>query len=272
VTNTRTGGGLVTVAYRVVDVFSERPLAGNAVCVVLDPCPEDVMQPIAREVNLSETSFPTRTGDDSYDVRFFTPGGELPFVGHPSLGTAWVLGPGRWQQTSPGATVTVEADAEGAEMTQPDPALTEVAPDGIAAALQLPGIEGAWLSEAGGMTHVLVPTSAPIDGIRPDLAAVSSAALAAGGKSLCPFRRIDDRTLHVRVFIPLAGIPEDPGTGSAAGPIGVLARRLWGTAIDVSIRQGDEIGRPCRIKVHTTDGDVRVGGRVAAFAEGRMHH
>src|SRR5205814_166060 len=84
-----------------------RARAGNAVCVVLDPCPEPVMGALAREVNLSETTFPTVIGDDEYDVRIFTPTGELPFAGHPSLGTGWVLGPGRWTQTSAGATVVV---------------------------------------------------------------------------------------------------------------------------------------------------------------------
>jgi PhzF family phenazine biosynthesis protein len=117
---------------------------------------------------------------------------------------------------------------------------------------------------------VLVPTDVPVDRIVPDLAAVARAARAGGGTSLAPMRRVDDDTLHVRVFLPGVGIPEDPGTGSAAGAVGVLARRLWGTATDVTITQGDEMGRPCRIEVHAADGDVRVGGRIAACAEGRL--
>src|SRR5688572_5407238 len=107
--------------YCIVDVFSDRPLAGNALCVVLDPCPVDVQPLVAREVNLSETTFPTVTGEGAYDVRIFTPSGEIPFAGHPSIGTAWALGPGRWTQRTRQVTVTVEADAEGARMTQPDP-------------------------------------------------------------------------------------------------------------------------------------------------------
>ena len=103
----------------------------------------------------------------------------------------------------------------------------------------------------------------------PDLTAVRVLAARAGGISLCPFRRLDDATLHVRVFVPSAGIAEDPGTGSAAGPIGILARRLWGVDRRLTIRQGDEIGRPCRIDVQAVEGDLRVGGRVTAAAEGR---
>ncbi|MDQ1403460.1 MAG: trans-2,3-dihydro-3-hydroxyanthranilate isomerase [Actinomycetota bacterium] len=260
----------VHLRYRIVDVFSDRPLAGNALCVVLDPAPEPVMQAIAREVNLSETTFPVDTGDGTYDVRIFTPNDELPFAGHPSLGTAWAMGPGRWTQTSSGAVVEIDVDDDGAEMTQPDPTLTEVDAAAAIAALGLPGAEGAWRAEVGGMTHVLVLTESPIDRLTPDLAAVTVAARAAGAPSLVPVRRIDDDHLHVRAFVPGAGIAEDPGTGSAAGPIGVLAHRHWGTADAVTIRQGDEMGRPCRIQVRVGPDGVRVGGRVAACAEGGL--
>lgn len=226
------------------------------------------MKAIAREVNLSETTFPVVTSDDAYDVRIFTPDDELPFAGHPTLGTAWVLGPQRWHQTSPGGTVVVDADETGAVLQQADPSLTEVEASAAVDALGLAGAEGAYLAEAAGMTHVLVPTDAPLDRLTPDLAAVARAARAAGGKSLAPMRRLDDTTVHVRVFLPDSGIPEDPGTGSAAGAVGLLARRLWGVADDITIRQGDEMGRPCRLEVHAVEGEVRVGGRVAACAEG----
>lgn len=79
-----------------------------------------------------------------------------------------------------------------------------------------------------------------------------------------------DAHLHVRVFVPRAGIAEDPGTGGAAGPIGVLARQLWTTSIDMTIQQGDEIGRPCRIEVHAADDELTVGGAVTNCAEGRF--
>ncbi|HMC43072.1 MAG TPA: PhzF family phenazine biosynthesis protein [Acidimicrobiales bacterium] len=260
----------IELRYRVVDVFSDRPLAGNALCVVLDPCPEPVMAAIAREVNLSETTFPVVIAPGEYEMRIFTPAVELPFAGHPSLGTAWVLGPGRWSQHTEGATVSVEADGDGAVMTQPDPELEEVGGEGVADALGLAGVEGVFRARAGGTAHLLVPTSAPLEGLRPDPAAVAALARRLGGGGVAPVRRVDDRTLHVRYFLPELGIAEDPGTGSAAGPIGVLARRLWGTAVDVVVRQGDEIGRPCRIEVHAQEGEVRVGGRVVAAAEGRF--
>jgi trans-2,3-dihydro-3-hydroxyanthranilate isomerase len=226
------------------------------------------MPAIAREVNLSETTFPVVTADDSYDVRIFTPGNEMPYAGHPTLGTAWVLGPRVWEQTSPGGSIVVEADFTGAVMSQPDPEIVEVDAAPCVAALGLSGAEGAYRATIMGLSHVFVPTVAPIEGLRPDPTAVAAAARQAGGGSLAPVRRLDDATLHVRLFAPGLGVTEDPGTGSAAGPVGVLTRRLWSMADDIVVRQGDEVGRPCRIEVHTVEGDVRVGGRVAACAEG----
>ncbi len=261
---------MIELEYRIVDVFTDRPLAGNALCVVLDPCPDAVQQAIAREVNLSETTFPVVTGDGAYEMRIFTPSSELPFAGHPSLGTAWVLGPGRWAQTTAGATVAIEADADGAVMTQPDPVLTATDPAAGADAMGLPGAVGAVVAEAAGIRHLVLATEAPIEAITPDLAKVATVTRQAGATTLAVVRRLDDDALHVRVFVPAAGIAEDPGTGAAAGPIATFARRQWGTDVDVTIFQGAEIGRPCRIEVHAEEGAVRVGGRVVACATGRF--
>ncbi len=258
------------LSYRIVDVFSATPLAGNALCVVLDECPEERMGAIAREVNLSETTFPSITGPDSYRNRIFTPSTELPFAGHPSLGAAWALGPGRWHQTTSGAVVTIESDARGAVMTQPDPTIVEVDSEGAAAALGLAGTDGAFVAAAAGNRFLLVPTSADLAGAAPDHLALSRLAAGAEVLGVCAVRLLSDRDLHVRGFFPAAGVGEDPGTGSAAGPIGVLARRLWSTSVDLTIRQGDEIGRPCRIEVHVEQDNLRVGGPVAACAEGRF--
>jgi trans-2,3-dihydro-3-hydroxyanthranilate isomerase len=258
------------VRYRIVDVFSPRALAGNALCVVLDDCPEELMLAIAREVNLSETTFPSVTARGRYRNRIFTPTTELPFAGHPSLGTAWVLGPGRWEQTTSGAVVTVTADETGAVMTQPEPEITEVEGDGTPAAFGIAGVDGAFVATAAGNRLLLVPTSADLSAARPDEVMI---------KALCErhdtilagvVRRLDDGHLHVRVFVPRAGIAEDPGTGGAAGPIGVLARRLWTMNADMTIQQGDEIGRPCRIEVHASDGDLTIGGAVTKWAEGHF--
>ncbi len=190
----------IELGYRVVDVFSDRPLAGNAVCVVLDPCPEPVMGAIAREVNLSETTFPTVIGDDEYDVRIFTPTGELPFAGHPSLGTAWVLGPRRWTQTSAGATVVVEADEAGAVMGQPTPEIGEV-PTAWLTDASLDSAEGAYRAEAGGVAHLLVPVTARLDRLRLRPAALGELAEKArvdDRRAVRPTRRLDAARPGVR--------------------------------------------------------------------------
>jgi trans-2,3-dihydro-3-hydroxyanthranilate isomerase len=173
--------------YRIVDVFSDRRFAGNALCVVLDECDEALMPLIAREVNLSETTFLTVTvPGQAYTMRIFVPGAEVPFAGHPSLGIVWVLGAGRWQQTTAGGVVTVEADARGAVMSQPDPAFTEVETDGVAEALGAVAVEGAWLTVVGGTNHVLVPTTARLDTLDPNLESSSASRAREGWSQLGP--------------------------------------------------------------------------------------
>ena len=260
----------IELRYRVVDVFSDRPLAGNALCVVLDPCPEPVMAAIAREVNLSETTFPVVTGPGAYEVRILTPASELPFAGHPTLGTAWVLGPGEWAQTSPGGTVRVEAGTDGAVMSTPDPTIEPAPAEQAGAAAAALGLRAdeAWLMEASGTRHLLVPTGSPLERIEPDLRRVLEVSLAVRCAGVAAMSPLDAANVHARVFLPAIGTPEDPGTGSAAGAIGLLARRLWDADADITIHQGAEIGRPSRIEVHAEAGAVRVGGRVAPCAEG----
>jgi trans-2,3-dihydro-3-hydroxyanthranilate isomerase len=198
-------------------------------------------------------------------MRIFTPTGELPFAGHPSLGTAWTLGANQWTQRTAGATVTVEADEHGAVMTQPDPSFEVVDPPPF-----VPGTAQAWVAMTAGTRQLLTLTDAPIDRFQPDLQAVAELNRATKTNMFGLVRRLDAANLHVRVFVPLMGIPEDPGTGAAAGPIGVLARQHWATNADLVIHQGAEVGRPCRIDVHAELGKIRVGGRVVQCAKGHF--
>jgi PhzF family phenazine biosynthesis protein len=155
-------------------------------------------------------------------------------------------------------------------MTQPDPVFTEVDPGGVAEAVGVGGVEGAFVAAAAGNRFLVAPTTADLADASPGHIGLAALTARLNLTAVCIVRRIGDAALHVRVFGSGVGIPEDPGTGSAAGPIGVLARRLWATPADLEIRQGDEIGRPCRIEVHAEAGNIRVGGAVAACAEGRF--
>lgn len=230
------------------------------------------MQAVAREVNLSETTFPTLTGQDSYEMRIFSPTVELPFAGHPSIGTAWVLGPGRWTQVTSGATVTVEADEQGARMTQPSPQFEPVDEhrDEILAALGLATADSVVRSTAGGTTHVLVATSEPIDSLDPDLGRAAAVSRRCRTHTLVPMRAIDRGRIHARVFGPAAGVNEDPGSGSAAGPIGLFARQLWGTDERLVVTMGAEIRRPSLLEVDISD-QIVVGGHVVTSAEGEFY-
>lgn len=262
--------------YRIVDVFTDRPFAGNGLCVVTveDPTAvaDELMLAITREVNLSETAFVTPAGDSDYDVRIWTPAGELPFAGHPSLGSAWTLGPGTWTQRSSGAVVSIDANEFGAVMSQPDPVFTEVYPEDAVRAFGLPVsvARAAYVADVGGTRHLLVPTSAPVDRIRPDHDALARVAGSVRATGIGVFAHVDADRVDARVFVPGSSVPEDPGTGSAAAPVGLLATRLWGTQVDVVVHQGVDMGRPCRIEVHAETGNIRVGGSIVGCAEGRF--
>jgi trans-2,3-dihydro-3-hydroxyanthranilate isomerase len=261
---------MTTLSFQIVNVFASGAFDGNALCVVSAPCPEQAMAPIARKVNLSETTFPVVTARRKYRMRIFTTAEELPFAGHPSLGTAWTLGDGEWEQTTSGATVSVVVDGEDVEMTQPAPTFREVDPAGVARALGLRAVDKAVVASVGGVTYLLAPSTDPLGTVAFDEAAAARLLAPHGAIALAPCARVDDTTLEVRAFFPGDSVLEDPGTGSLAGPLAVFARQHWGTGVDVTVRQGDHVGQPCRIDVHADPTDVRVGGRVQRLARGEL--
>jgi trans-2,3-dihydro-3-hydroxyanthranilate isomerase len=170
-----------------------------------------------------------------------------------------------------GATVTVQADELGARMTQPSPEFEPVDEyrDEILAALGLAAADGVVRSTAGGTTHVLVATSEPIDGLDPDLSRAAAVSRRCRSHTLVSMRAIDRGRIHARVFGPAAGVSEDPGSGSAAGPIGLFARQLWGTDERLMVTMGAEIRRPSLLEVDIS-GEIVVGGRVVTSAEGEF--
>jgi len=274
--------------YVVCDVFTDVPLAGNQLAVFTDArdLDEPTMQALAREMNFSETVFvlpPTAEGAD-VRIRIFTPSRELPFAGHPTLGSAFVLGGPLSKivirlETGAGV-VPVELEREGARivfglMEQPIPNIEPIAdPAAIFAAL---GVSGSGLPVERydlGPGHVYVELGSPqeVAALEPDVAALARATQDGAN---C-FAR-DGDGWKTRMFAPNHGVVEDPATGSAAGPLAVhLARhgRIdFGERIRIS--QGAEIDRPSTLfaEAHGSADEierVRVGGSAVTVARGQF--
>jgi trans-2,3-dihydro-3-hydroxyanthranilate isomerase len=272
--------------YVVCDVFTDRPLAGNGLAVFTDAraIPEERYQSLAREMNLSETVFvfPPEQGGH-VKLRIFTPARELPFAGHPILGTAFVLaGPLQLMEikleTGRGI-VPVKLEREGprivfGRMTQPIPTV-EASPgrDPLLAAL---GIERSELPveiyDNGPQTAlVTLGSEEEVASLRPDMGRLA----ALGGHVLCLAG--SGRRWKVRMFAPGSGVDEDPATGSAAGPLAIhLARHgliEWGEEIEIS--QGAEIGRPSTLYARAEGSAdaierVEVGGSAVVVARGEF--
>lgn len=276
-----------THRYVIVDVFTDRALAGNALAVFTDArgLDDGKMQALARELNLSETVFVLpKQGPGQARIRIFTPAKEIPFAGHPTLGTAFVIGTS--VQLDPivletaAGPVPVRLEREAARvvfgwMNQP---LPHVVPfddtPALLAALHVERSELPVVAYDNGLRHVFVTLANPaaVAALKPDLAALARlpefAVSAFAGEGT---------KWKTRMFAPAFGIVEDPATGSAAGPLAVhLARHgriAFGSTIE--IEQGTEIARPSRLFAraegsaeHLTR--VEVGGAAVIVARGEF--
>ena len=281
----------MTQRFRQVDVFAEVAYGGNPLAVFPDASgltPEQ-MQAIATEMNLSETTFVTNVADHGYDVRIFTPREELPFAGHPTVGTAWVLrdlgrlSDGEVVQRAGGGDTKVllageQVTFERAGSSRPDEERSRW--EAIAAAVDLTsddiGLDATPLGGTGtlapalshaGLDQLMVPVRDP-------------EALARAGSLEGPLRRLGlfgaycftalgGARVRARGFFPGTGVPEDPATGSAAAALGIyLADRLG--RVDIAIEQGVELGRPSLMYVAARGDRVRVGGRVQPILRGEL--
>lgn len=277
--------GAPAFRYTLLDVFAERPLEGNQLAVFADagPIEPTTMQALARELRLSESVFLSapREGADAR-VRIFTPATELPFAGHPVLGAGALLARALGQtsavlETGAGpVAVELQADGVAAAMTQPIPVWEPVAEPGrLLAAL---GIESAELPVerySNGPSHFLVDGGSPgqVAALDPDLHAVQAFA---GAATVSCFAG-EDGAFKTRVFAPGLGVPEDPATGSAAGPLAAHLVRHGRAAPgqQLEIRQGAELGRPSLLLARA-DGEgehftrVEVGGGVLTVGRGEL--
>jgi trans-2,3-dihydro-3-hydroxyanthranilate isomerase len=273
--------------YVVVDVFTDRALEGNQLAVFTDARDVDdaTMQALALELGLSETTFvlpPERGG--TVRIRIFTPRTELPFAGHPCLGTAWVLAAplqrGVVELETKGGLVPVELERDTSgvvvfgRMEQPLPRVEPYPePEALLAAL---GVERARMPVErydNGIQHTFVAlgSEAEVAALRPNRDALAELRVMANCFAGSGAR------WKTRMFAPYAGVFEDPATGSAAGPLAVHACRHagvpWGEWIEIS--QGAEIGRPSTLfaLADSRDGEVvrvAVGGKAVVVARGEF--
>ncbi len=279
------------VGFRIVDVFTEVPFAGNQLAVVQET-PEALdahaMQVLAREIGFSETTFVTATRDAGYDVRIFTPRSEIPFAGHPTLGTAFTLASeGRVApsvvQTSAAGDVPVEVDlaAGAAWMSQLPPEFGPVYEDRGAVA-SAAGLDPDDLLDlpirpvSTGIAHLMAPVAdeeALRRAVRIDQRCAAVCA-DANAESLYLFVVRGEDDVMARMFDTSFEIGEDPATGSAAGPLGayLAENAVEGVGRRFTIAQGEMIGRPSFLHVDVGANDdtwsVRVGGGVRIVGEG----
>ena len=275
-----------TLRYVVADVFTDVPLAGNQLAVFTDgrESDEETMQKLAREMNFSETVFvlPPEVGGHAR-IRIFTPGIELPFAGHPVLGSAFVLGMplqlGEIRLETLAGVIPVTLEREGASivfgrMQQPIP---NWKPFEQAEELQqLLGVRSQLPVETYdlGPHHVFLElgSEAEVAALEPDFGAL--ARLTDNGVNCYAG---SGKHWKTRMFAPADGVAEDPATGSACGPLGVHLVRHgridFGEEVEVS--QGAEIGRPSTLYVRV-DGSpekidrVEVSGSAVIVARGEF--
>ncbi len=272
--------------YVIADVFTGTPLEGNQVAVFTDAraIPEDKLQQIAREMNLSETVFVYKPeGDGHARIRIFTPTVEMQFAGHPTLGTAFVLSAPLSLEEIKLETlrglVPVRLEREDGRivfgrMEQPLPTVEPYVDDEL---FDILGVEGATLPVEvydNGVRHVYVclASKEEVAGLAPDLRRLGARA------PLC-FNCFagEGRSWKTRMFAPSSGVAEDPATGSAAGPLALhLARHgRIGFGDEIEISQGVEVGRPSKLYARV-DGSVdevervEVGGAAVTVARGEL--
>ncbi|MGC4786396.1 PhzF family phenazine biosynthesis protein [Micromonospora sp. DT178] len=280
-----------TLAYEIVDVFTDRPFAGNPLAVVFgaEGLATEQMQALALEFNLSETVFvlpPTQVGA-TYRARIFTPAEELPFAGHPSVGAAvtarrrGMFGVGQVTQECGAGVLPVEVTATGATLTGGVPTLgPELDPEPL---LEMAGLTAG--DHVGPAPRVAgCGLEFPYLPVRPDAVArarVNAAAAQRYGVEHVSVFSWDAaaQTAHARVFVPGLGVPEDPATGSAALGLGVwlVASGLLpadGRA-EYTVHQGIEINRPSVLACTVTAADgqavgATVAGHVVPVARGEI--
>lgn len=277
-----------SLRYVIADVFTDRPLAGNQLAVFTNAqeIPEHLLQQLAKEIGFSETVFCyPAAGEVHARIRIFTPVSEVPFAGHPTLGTAFVLGAplqlGLIRLETGAGVVSVELERGPSgrivfgRMSQPLPRIEHFGrTNELLAAL--------------GLERSTLPIELYDNGIRHVYVALGSeeevAALAPDRKALAAFGSIgvncfagSGKSWKTRCFVGGLGIDEDPATGSAAGPLALHLARHGAAPFgeEIEIHQGEEIGRPSTLYARAFGSTeaverIEVGGCAVVVARGEF--
>ena len=303
---------MATYTFYQLDVFTDVPLGGNPLAVFPDGTGLDTptMQALAREMNLSETTFVFPSANATKKVRIFTPGAEVPLAGHPTIGTWWLLGElGEIELSDKGTTRITQETGAGilpvdihssggvpnkVVMVQTLPEFTACIEDTVRLASCLGADPGAVLPDPKSQVvntaipQLMVPFRSlkdlqvlPSGGSGADLTQLvrevgSECAMCYSMETVDP-----KSTVHCRMFAPGIGVPEDPATGSAAGALGSYLVRYGIVKAErgvakVVVEQGLEIDRPSRIEVEVSVSDtdeiteVRVGGEALTIIKGEV--
>lgn len=287
--------------YEQVDVFTGKPFGGNQLAVFHSPgkLTKHQMQTIAREINFSETTFvfPSKSKEVDARVRIFTPGEEVPFAGHPTLGTAFVIHSRMTGKKKPGSLVlelgvgriTVDIARSGKYITgltmhQPIPEFGSALQNRGQAAKAL-GIKPFNILGGGvvsnGLSFLIVEAQEreSVERARLNLEEAFNVVERHNVVGIYLFSREERKEMfvHARSFAPTMGVIEDPATGSAAGALGGYLARILKFPIDLrlNIEQGTEMKRPSKIvvDVHCDRGmvnNVKVTGKVVRVGEGTI--
>lgn len=291
------------LSFCIVDVFAEEKYAGNQLAVVRNAqtLSSDEMQKIAKEMHFSETTFilSDRQRDGGYDVRIFTPENELPFAGHPTLGTAYVIQQEIVKENIDTIILNLKIgqipvtfsyrgkNADILWMRQISPTFGKIFDAGLVAealSLSRSEIDSRFpIQEVStGVPFIIVPlkTLAAVKRARTSRKEYLVLIQNTQAQSIlvfCPETYNKENDLNVRVFVEEYGIPEDPATGSANGCLaGYLVKHRYyrKDSIDIRVEQGYEIGRPSllllKAEVKEKKIDVWVGGKVVMVARGKL--
>lgn len=269
-----------------VDVFSATPYLGNPVAVVLDGTglADEQMQRLARWTNLSETTFvlPPTVAEADYRLRIFTPGGELPFAGHPTLGSAraWLDNGGtprhasRVVQECAAGLISVRRGDGLLSFAAPplvrDGALDEEFVDEIVAAFGITRdhvIAHQWVDNGPGWAVVQLHTAEDVLALEPDLSGIPTAMIGAIGA----YPEGSAHAFELRTFAPGVGVPEDPVCGSMNASVGQWLTATGAAPATYRVSQGTRMGRAGTIEVAAdADGTVWVGGAATCYIHGTI--